>query len=137
MINTITYILIGVAAIAVIVAMLLVAIILYISVQDRTKEIGLLRSLGASKGNVSSVFIAETFIIGLVSGVVGVLLALVLTFPANIIINSTLGISGLLRPVWWHQFALIGIAFVITVISGLIPAALAAKKDPVLALRTE
>ena len=137
MINTITYILIGVAAIAVIVAMLLVAIILYISVQDRTKEIGLLRSLGASKFNVSSVFIAETFIIGLVSGIVGVCLALILTFPANIVIKSVLGINNLLRPVWWHQFLLIGVSFVITVISGLIPAALAAKKDPVLALRTE
>lgn len=137
MINTITYILIGVAAIAVIVAMLLVAIILYISVQDRIKEIGLLRSLGASKGNVSSVFIAETFIIGLVSGVVGVGIALLLTLPANMIIKSVLGISDLLKPVWWHQFALIGLAFVITVISGLIPAASAAKKDPVLALRSE
>ncbi len=137
MINTITYVLIGVAAIAVIVAMLLVAIILYISVQDRTKEIGLLRSLGASKNNVSSVFIAETFIIGLVSGIVGVCLALILILPANIIVGLTLGIDNLLRPVWWHQFTLIGIAFFITVISGLIPATLAAKKDPVLALRTE
>jgi ABC-type lipoprotein export system ATPase subunit len=137
MINTITYILIGVAAIAVIVAMLLVAIILYISVQDRTKEIGLLRSLGASKGNVSSVFIAETFIIGLVSGIMGVGLALLLILPANAIIASILGINGLLRAVWWQQILLIGVAFVITVISGLIPAALAAKKDPVKALRSE
>lgn len=137
MINTITKLLILVAAIAVVVAMLLVAIILFISVQDRTKEIGLLRALGASKGNISSVFIAETFIIGLVSGVVGVCLGLILTFPANKILSSVLGMDNLLRPVWWHQFCLIGVAFVTTIISGIIPAALAAKKDPVLALRTE
>ncbi|MCL2630485.1 MAG: ATP-binding cassette domain-containing protein [Firmicutes bacterium] len=137
MINTITYILIGVAAMALIVAMLLVAIILYISVQDRIKEIGLLRSLGASKANVSGVFIAETFIIGVISGIIGVGLSLILALPANAIIKSVLGIEGLLKPIWWHQLALVGLALSITIISGLIPAMLAAKKDPVLALRAE
>ncbi len=137
MINTITYILIGVAAIAVVVAMLLVAIILYISVQDRTKEIGILRALGASRGNVSSVFVAETFIIGLVSGITGVVLGLIAILPANAIIAKVMGIKNLLQPVWWQEILLIALSLVITVISGLIPASVAAKKDPVLALRSD
>jgi len=137
MINTITYILIAVAILAVVVAMLLVAIILYISVQDRTKEIGILRSLGASKGNVSSVFIAETFIIGLISGIIGVVVGLICIFPGNAIIVKVLGINNLLQPTWWQCLLLIAVSFATTVISGLIPACLAAKKDPVLALRTE
>ncbi len=137
MIDTITYILIAIAVIAVIVSMLLVAIILYISVQDRIKEIGLLRSLGASRGNVASVFIAETLIIGLISGIIGVALGVILIFPANAIISSLLGISNLLQAVWWQEVLLVGLSLVITVASGLIPALLAAKKDPVLALRTE
>lgn len=137
MINTITYILIAVAAVAIIVAMLLVAIILYISVQDRTKEIGLLRALGASKGNVSSVFVAETFIIGLVSGIIGVIVALIVIFPANAIIGHVMGIKNLLKPIWWHELMLIFISFGITVLGGIIPAVLAAKKDPVTALRAE
>ncbi len=137
MVNTITYILIAVAAIAVVVAMLLVAIILYISVQDRTKEIGILRSIGASKLNISSVFVAETFIIGLISGIVGVCLGLILMIPANYVVLLTLGIENLFVPVWWHEIALVALCFAITVLSGIIPAAIASKKDPVLALRTE
>lgn len=137
MIDTITYILVAVAVLAVVVAMLLVAIILYISVQDRTKEIGILRSLGASKGNVSSVFIAETFIIGLISGVIGVVIGVILKFPANAIIIKVLGIPNLLQPSWWQCLALIGFSFITTVISGIIPSSLAAKKDPVAALRTD
>ncbi|MCQ2409027.1 MAG: ATP-binding cassette domain-containing protein [Clostridia bacterium] len=137
MIDTITYILVAVAVLAVVVAMLLVAIILYISVQDRTKEIGILRSLGASKGNVSSVFIAETFIIGLISGIIGVVIGVILKFPANAIIIKVLGIPNLLQPSWWQCLALIGFSFITTVISGIIPSSLAAKKDPVAALRTD
>lgn len=137
MINTITYILIGIAAIAVVVAMLLVAIILYISVHDRTKEIGILRALGASRSNVSSVFIAETFIIGLVSGITGVLLGLIAVLPANAILAKVMGIKNLLQPVWWQELLLIALSLIITIISGLIPASIAAKKDPVLALRSD
>ncbi len=137
MVNTITYILIAVAAIAVVVAMLLVAIILYISVQDRTKEIGILRSIGASKTNVASVFVAETFIIGLISGVVGVCLGLILMIPANYVVKLTLGITNLFVPVWWHEITLVALCFIITVLSGIIPSSIASKKDPVLALRTE
>lgn len=136
-VNTITYVLIAVAVVAVIVTMFLVAIILYISVQDRTKEIGILRSIGASRLNVGSVFLAETFIIGLVSGIIGVLLGLILIFPVNAIVNATLGIADLLRPSWWQSLLLILFSFVTTAISGLIPSVLATKKDPVIALRTE
>lgn len=137
MINTITYVLIAVAILAVVVAMLLVAIILYISVQDRTKEIGVLRALGAGKGNIAGLFLAETFLIGVASGVFGVLIGFILQFPANAIIHSVLGIKELLSPSWWQSLLLIAFSFMTTVVSGLIPSAIAAKKDPVVALRTE
>lgn len=136
-VDTITYVLIAVAVVAVIVTMFLVAIILYISVQDRTKEIGILRSIGASRLNVGNVFLAETFIIGLVSGIIGVLLGLVLLFPVNAIVESTLGIKNLLQPSWWQSLLLILFSFITTAVSGLIPSVLATKKDPVIALRTE
>jgi len=137
MINTITYVLVAVAVLAVVVAMILVAIILYISVQDRTKEIGVLRALGAGKGNIAGLFIAETFLIGIASGVFGVLIGLILQFPANAIIYATLGIKDLLVPSWWQALLLIVFSFATTIVSGLIPSAIAAKKDPVVALRTE
>ncbi len=137
MINTITYVLIAVAILAVVVAMLLVAIILYISVQDRTKEIGVLRALGAGKGNIAGLFLAETFLIGVASGVFGVLIGFIFQFPANAIIHSVLGIKELLSPSWWQSLLLIAFSFMTTVVSGLIPSAIAAKKDPVVALRTE
>ncbi|MBO4554704.1 MAG: ATP-binding cassette domain-containing protein [Clostridia bacterium] len=137
MINTITYVLIAVAVLAVVVAMILVAIILYISVQDRTKEIGVLRALGAGKGNIAGLFIAETFLIGIASGVFGVLIGLILQFPANAIIYATLGIKNLLTPSWWQSLLLVVFSFATTIVSGLIPSAVAAKKDPVVALRTE
>ena len=137
MIDTITYVLIAVAVIAVVVAMLLVAIILYISVQDRTKEIGILRAIGAGKRNISELFVAETFIIGLVSGLVGVLFGYVLSFPADAIIYKVLHIQSLMRPTIEQAGILVVFSFVTTVISGLVPAIVAAKKDPVIALRTE
>ena len=137
MINAITYVLVAVAVLAVVVAMLLVAIILYISVQDRTKEIGVLRALGAGKGNIAGLFLAETFLIGVASGVFGVLLGYILSFPANAIIHKVLDIKDLLSPSWWQSLLLIVFSFATTIISGLIPSAIAGKKDPVVALRTE
>ena len=130
-------ILAAVAIIAVVVAMLLVAIILYISVQDRTKEIGILRAIGAGKLNVSELFVAETFIIGLVSGLVGILLGYILSFPADALIYKYLQIPHLLYPRIEQAALLVVFSFVTTVISGLVPAMIAAKKDPVIALRTE
>jgi putative ABC transport system permease protein len=137
MVDTITYILIAVALVAVFVTMLLVGIIMWISVQDRTKEIGILRAIGARKIDVSRVFNVETLVLGFVSGILGVFIADILTIPANIIIESKLGIASLLQPTWWHALALIVGSVFITVISGLIPSSMAAKKDPVIALRTD
>ncbi len=137
LVNTITYILIAVALVSVLVTMLLIAIVMYISVQDRTREIGILRSLGARKIDISNIFNVETMLLGLASGIIGVVLSLILQFPVNLIFKSTLGIVNLMKIAWWHAPVLIVGAIIITVISGLIPASIAAKKDPVIALRSE
>lgn len=137
LVSTITYILIAVALVSVLVTMLLIAIIMYISVQDRTREIGILRSLGARRLDISNIFNVETMLLGIASGIIGILLTLVLQFPANAIFKATLGIEGLLQIAWWHPIVLIFGAVFITVISGLIPATIASRKDPVIALRTE
>lgn len=127
----------AVALVAVLVTMLLIAIIMYISVQDRTREIGILRSLGARKRNISNIFNVETMLLGIFSGILGVILALILQYPVNLIFGATLGISGLLHIAWWHPLVLIAGTVVIIVVSGLIPSIMAAKKDPVIALRSE
>lgn len=136
-VDTITYILVAVACVSVIVTMLLVAIIMYISVQDRTREIGIMRAIGARKTDISNIFNVETLLLGLASGVLGALLAFALQFPCNLIFSRVLNMAELLQMAWWHPLALIGGSVIITVISGLIPAAMAAKKEPVIALRTE
>ncbi|MCQ2603315.1 MAG: FtsX-like permease family protein, partial [Clostridia bacterium] len=128
LVNTITYILIAVALVSVLVTMLLIAIVMYISVQDRTREIGILRSLGARKIDISNIFNVETMLLGLASGIIGVVLSLILQFPVNLIFKSTLGIVNLMKFAWWHAPVLIVGAIIITVISGLIPASIAAKK---------
>lgn len=136
-VDTITYIMIAVALVAVIVTMLLIAIIMYISVQDRTREIGIMRALGARKLDISNVFNVETMLLGIFAGIIGVILSLILQFPVNLIFANTLGISGLLHIAWWHPIVLIVGALLIIVLSGLIPSVMAAKKDPVVALRSE
>lgn len=136
-VNTITYILIAVALVAVVVTMLLIAIIMYISVQDRTREIGILRSLGARKLDISNIFNVETMLIGALSSVIGMILAVILQFPLNSIFAATLDISSLLKIAWWHPIVVIVGAIAIIVLSGVIPSMLAAKKDPVIALRSE
>ena len=135
--NTITYILIAVALVSVIVTMILIAIVMYISVQDRTREIGIMRSLGARKLDISNIFNVETMILGLVSGLLGVLLGFVLIYPANLILKATMGVGSMMRMAIWHPFVLVAGAVIITVLSGLIPSVIAAKKDPVIALRSE
>ncbi len=136
-VDTITYILVAVACVSVIVTMLLIAIIMYISVQDRTREIGILRAIGARKSDISNIFNVETMLLGLASGVIGALVAFILQFPCNLILSRVLNIAELLQMAWWHPLALICGAVAITVISGLIPAVMASKKEPVIALRTE
>lgn len=140
MINTISYILIAFVAVSLVVSCIMIGIITHISVLERTKEIGILRALGASKGNISQVFNAETFIIGLLSGVIGIVAAALFCIPANAVIGS-MGIveSGAITvslPVL-PSIILIIISTFITMIGGFIPAKCAARKDPVVALRTE
>ncbi len=136
--NAITYVLIAFVAVSLVVSSIMIGIITYISVLERTKEIGILRSIGASKRDVSRVFNAETLIIGFASGAIGILATLLFCIPINLIIRALTGINniGAVLP-WEGGLILVVISMVLTLVAGLIPARLAAKKDPVVALRTE
>ncbi len=136
--NAITYVLIAFVAVSLVVSSIMIGIITYISVLERTKEIGILRSIGASKRDVSRVFNAETLIIGFASGMIGIIATLLLCIPINIIIRALTEINniGAVLP-WGGAVILVAISMGLTLIAGLIPARLAAKKDPVVALRTE
>ena len=137
-INVISYVLIAFVAISLVVSSIMIGIITYISVLERTKEIGILRAIGASKRDVSRVFNAETFIIGLIAGVIGIGSTLLLNIPINIVVHNLTGIYAInsaLPAV--GAVALVVISVGLTFIAGLIPSGLAAKKDPVEALRTE
>jgi len=137
-INAITYVLIAFVAISLVVSSIMIGVITLISVQERTKEIGILRAIGASKRNVSSMFNAETIMIGFASGAIGVGLTWLLCIPINAIIYALTNIAGLEAFLPWEVAAiLIGISVVLTSFAGVIPAKSAAKKDPVVALRTE
>lgn len=137
-INAITYVLIAFVSISLIVSSIMIGVITLISVQERTKEIGILRAIGASKRNVSNMFNAETVLIGLSSGLLGVLISWLFTIPINAVINALTGINNL-RAVLPIPAAviLIVISVLLTLISGIIPSRSAAKKDPVVALRSE
>lgn len=134
-INAITYVLIAFVSVSLIVSSIMIGIITYISVIERTKEIGVLRSVGASKRDVKRVFTAESFIIGLASGVLGIGVSLLLIIPINLILAHFTGISGLAHLPILGSVILILISIILTFISGLLPAKAAAKKDPVIALR--
>jgi len=136
-INSITYVLIAFVSVSLVVSSIMIGIITYISVIERTKEIGVLRSVGASKRDIKRVFTAESFIIGLTSGVSGILITLLAILPLNIIIKHLTGIAGLAVMPWLGSGVLIIISVVLTLIAGLFPARVASKKDPVIALRTE
>ncbi len=136
-INAISYVLIAFVAISLVVSSIMIGIITYISVLERTKEIGVLRSIGASKRDVAHVFNAETLIIGFVAGMMGILVTLILLIPGNLIIEALTGIGGLAVMPWVGAVILVAISMFLTWIAGLIPARVAAKKDPVVALRTE
>ena len=136
-INAITYVLISFVGVSLIVSSIMIGVITYISVLERTKEIGVLRSIGASKKDIKRVFTAESVIIGFCAGGFGILVTLVLTIPINIIINALAGIGSVAMLPWLGGIILILISMFLTFIAGLIPARIASKKDPVIALRTE
>ncbi|MCI8427940.1 MAG: ABC transporter ATP-binding protein/permease [Lachnospira sp.] len=136
-ITAISSVLIAFVAISLVVSSIMIGIITYISVLERTKEIGVLRSIGASKKDISRVFNAETLIEGFVSGALGIVITLLLCIPANAIIKSVTDISNVAKMPVGGAVILVVISMILTTIAGLIPAKLAAKKDPVVALRTE
>ena len=137
-IDSVSYALIAFVAVSLVVSSIMIGIITYISVMERTKEIGILRAIGASKANISQVFNAETFIIGLCSGLIGIGITLLLLIPGNYVIHyltENPDIVAQLPAV--NALVLIGLSVVLTLIGGFIPAKKAAKKDPVIALRSE
>ncbi len=136
-VDIISYVLIAFVSVSLIVSSIMIGIITYISVLERTKEIGILRSIGASKKDISRVFNAETFIVGSLSGVIGVLATLILNIPINIIIDHLAGINTIAQLPIVGAIILVAISMILTMIAGLIPARMASKKDPVVALRTE
>ncbi len=137
-IDVISYVLIAFVAISLVVSSIMIGIITYISVLERTKEIGILRAIGASKRDISRVFNAETFIVGLSAGIIGIGTTLLLCFPINAIIRHLSGIENIGAELpWVAGFVLVLISILLTTVAGLIPSRVAAKKDPVVALRTE
>lgn len=134
---TITGVLIGFAAISLIVSSIMIAIIIYTSVIERKKEIGVLRSIGARKLDVSSVFIAESGIIGCLSGVLGIAISYILILPINAVIAKLFSVQHLATLSWWQPLMMFGISVVLAVLAGFVPAHMAANKDPVECLRSE
>ena len=136
--HAITYVLISFVAISLIVSSIMIGVITLISVQERTKEIGVLRALGASKRNVAGLFNAETVLIGFTSGLIGVIVSYLIIIPLNLVLHALTGINTLsayLPPA--AAAALVAISVFLTLIAGIIPSGSAARKDPVVALRTE
>ena len=137
MVGVITTVLVGFVAISLIVSSIMIAIITYISVLERTKEIGILRAMGASKKDIRRIFTAETAIEGFISGVLGIAITLLATFPINAIVAQTTKVDGVAQLPWDAALILILISIVLPVLAGLIPSRIAAKKDPVESLRSE
>lgn len=135
--GTVTGVLVGFAAISLIVSSIMIAIIIYTSVLERRKEIGVLRSLGARKKDISRVFISESALIGLVAGILGVIIAAILFMPINLIMQHYLHVGNLLQIEWWHAVMMIGISVVLAILAGFIPSRIASKKDPVTCLHED
>ena len=135
--DAITIVLITFSGISLVVSSIMIGIITYISVLERTKEIGILRSLGARKKDVTRVFNAETFIIGICSGLLGLLIARILIIPANMILYNLTNLKNVAQLSVWHALILLLVSILLTMIGGMIPAIMASHKDPVDALRTE
>ena len=136
-INIISYVLIAFVSISLVVSSIMIGIITYISVLERTKEIGILRAIGASKKDVSRVFNAETLIVGLFSGLLGIGVTVLLNIPVNIIVHGLTGVKNVSVLPLVGGLALVLISVILTVTAGLIPAKMASRKDPVEALRSE
>ena len=136
-VNTVSYVLIAFVSISLIVSSIMIAIITYISVLERTKEIGILRAVGASKKDIAHVFNAETFIEGFISGILGIGVTLILCIPINIIINNLINVKNIATLPLYGGIGLILLSVILTLIAGIIPSNMASKKDPVEALRTE
>ncbi len=137
-INAISYVLIAFVSISLVVSSIMIGIITYISVLERTKEIGILRAMGASKRDISRVFNAETLIIGLCAGLIGILFTVLICIPISLIIQGLTGIPTIAAILPWKgAVLLVAVSMLLTVVAGLIPSRVAAKKDPVVALRTE
>ena len=136
-INAISYILIAFVAISLVVSSIMIGIITYISVLERTKEIGILRAIGASRKDIARVFNAETLIIGFAAGAIGIGLTLLIILPINALLQAitSIGAAASLPPV--AAVVLVIISMLLTIVAGLIPSSIASKKDPVIALRTE
>ncbi|MGN1061040.1 MAG: ATP-binding cassette domain-containing protein [Candidatus Coproplasma sp.] len=137
MIDMITIALIVFTALSLVVSTVMIGIITYVSVVERVKEIGILRAVGARKKDIKRLFNAETFIIGLTAGIFGILITYVLSLITNIIVSALAGFWGIAALPWWQALIMVCLSVCLTLISGLIPASAAAKKDPVVALRTE
>jgi putative ABC transport system permease protein len=137
LIDTITVILSAFAAISLVVSSIMIGIITYVSVVERTKEIGIMRSIGARKKDISRIFNAETFIIGLGAGLLGVTIAYLITLPANIAIANIVETNEFAQLFLIDSVILVALSTLLTLVAGLIPSGIAARKDPVIALRTE
>ncbi len=136
-VNMISYVLVAFVAISLVVSSIMIGVITYISVLERKKEIGILRSIGASKGDISRVFNAETIIIGFTAGAIGIVLTALACIPANAIVYSLFDVENVAILPWQAAIVLVGISVLLTFLAGLIPSSAAAKKDPVEALRSE
>ena len=136
-VNAISYVLIAFVAISLVVSSIMIGIITYISVLERTKEIGILRSIGASRKDISRVFNAETLIIGFAAGAIGIGVTLLLVLLVNIILQGVTGITGIAQLPPAGAVILVLISMALTLIAGIIPSRIAARKDPVVALRSE
>ena len=136
-VDAISYVLVAFVSISLVVSSIMIGIITYISVLERTKEIGILRAIGASRKDVSRVFNAETLIVGFAAGVMGILVTLRLIVIANIILGKLTGIPDIAALPPFAGLILVGISMLLTLIAGIIPSRIASRKDPVVALRTE
>ena len=136
-INMISYVLVAFVAISLVVSSIMIGVITYISVLERKKEIGILRSIGASKGDISRVFNAETLIVGFVAGAIGIGVTALACIPANAIVYSLFDVKDVASLPWQAALILVAISMLLTFLAGLIPSRAASRKDPVEALRSE